>query len=257
MNKSAEPTVFGSGRMSSAPERTKPIFSEPKGGEERRSFRCRMTRPSRKLNGRPAIGPLFLRHFGWSRLRAPNLLKFAPHVISAASDVCGLAKVASTSPKLPPWRGAHPGVAPTLAWRPFRAAPSHPTRLRRVLRWTGLAPGPSNAQDKTRSSASCGQSAVRHTQRPPFSALLPGSSRMFLTLLDASRQVQRGPEGQGRHQARCAPHHACFSQCLAPCAKCQDPHACFSQCLAPPQPIRQECFALPAHAPDLLWRTPP
>jgi hypothetical protein len=120
-------------RMSSAPERTEPFFSEPKGGEERRSFRGRMTRLSRRLAGHRPPSPFPFRCSRWSRLRAPIRLKFAPYAIIPASDVCSFAnlKVASTNCKLP-----------TPAWRPFHAAPPHPTRLRRVWRFAPFQRGP-------------------------------------------------------------------------------------------------------------------
>ena len=97
-------------RMSSAPERTKPFFSEPKGGEERSSFRGRMTRLSRKrLAGHRPPSPFPLRysilgghdserHFGLNS-RLPRL--FQP--LTSAS----LPRSHRPPANSPPRRGAH------------------------------------------------------------------------------------------------------------------------------------------------------
>ena len=97
-------------RKSSAPERTKPFFSEPKGGEERSSFRGRMTRLSRKrLAGHRPPSPFPLRysilgghdserHFGLNS-RLPRL--FQP--LTSAS----LPRSHRPPANSPPRRGAH------------------------------------------------------------------------------------------------------------------------------------------------------
>jgi hypothetical protein len=263
-SKSAEPTVFGSGRMSSAPERTKPIFSEPKGGEERCSFRGRMTRLSRKRPAGhrspfPESCGISGGHDSERRICSNSRLTQSLQPLTSA----GLRGSHRPLPNSRPGRhggsfsarGAH-GVAPIprCAVPPSTASPC--LALDWTCAWTVQGARQDTVQRKLRSK--CGASHATTAVFCAFARIITHVFHIAWTPPAESSAALR-VRAVIRLDARLITH--AFHSVLPSCALRQVPGSSrmlftVSGASAPYSALnRQECFALPAHAPDLLWRT--